>query len=140
MRFRKSRLTFLIRGGNLIFHYARDNIMRRCVARSETLEILAHYHSGPTNGHHSANVTANKVYESGFYWPSIIKDANEFMYPRKLKSKWNGPNVVKTVYPHGAIEITDRDGVSYGQRLQKYYGGNIDKEDDEVIEFENGVT
>ncbi|GKB74155.1 hypothetical protein Tco_0935567 [Tanacetum coccineum] len=46
-------------------------------------------------------------------------------------------------YPHWAIEITNRDGVSFkvnGQRLKKYYGGNIDKEDDEVIEFENGVT
>ncbi|GJU30169.1 reverse transcriptase domain-containing protein [Tanacetum coccineum] len=28
------------------------------------------------------------------------------MYPGKLKSKWSGPNIVKTVYPHGAIEIT----------------------------------
>ncbi|GKE46305.1 reverse transcriptase domain-containing protein [Tanacetum coccineum] len=53
--------------------------MRRCVAGSETLEILAHCHSGPTSGHHSANVTAKKVYESGFYWPSIFKDANEYV-------------------------------------------------------------
>ncbi|GJS15593.1 reverse transcriptase domain-containing protein [Tanacetum coccineum] len=43
----------------------------------KTLKILAHCHSGPTGGHHSANVTAKKVYESGFYWPSIFKDANE---------------------------------------------------------------
>ncbi|GKD20285.1 reverse transcriptase domain-containing protein [Tanacetum coccineum] len=35
------------------------------------------------------------------------------MYPGKLKSKWSGPNNVKTVYPHGAIEITDRDGFSF---------------------------
>ncbi|GJY39124.1 hypothetical protein Tco_0425488 [Tanacetum coccineum] len=65
------------------------------------------------------------------------------MYPGKLKSKWSGPIIVKTVYPHGAIEITNRNGVNFkvnGQRLKKYYGGNIDKEDDEVIEFENGVT
>ncbi|GJR61383.1 hypothetical protein Tco_1503545 [Tanacetum coccineum] len=65
------------------------------------------------------------------------------MYPGKLKSKWSGPNIVKTVYPHGAIEITDKDGFSFkvnGQRLKKYYGGNIDKEDDEVIEFENVHT
>ncbi|GJZ10543.1 reverse transcriptase domain-containing protein [Tanacetum coccineum] len=42
-----------------------------------------------------------------------------------------------------AIEITDRDGFSFkfnGQRLKKYYGGNIDKEDDEVIELENDAT
>ncbi|GJX31078.1 reverse transcriptase domain-containing protein [Tanacetum coccineum] len=65
------------------------------------------------------------------------------MYPGKLKSKWSGPNIVKTVYPHGAIEITDRDGLSFkvnGQRLKKYYGGDIDKEDNEVIELENDAT
>ncbi|GKD07647.1 reverse transcriptase domain-containing protein [Tanacetum coccineum] len=53
--------------------------MRRCVAGSETLKILAHCYSGPTGGHHSALVTAKKVYESGFYWPSIFKDANEYV-------------------------------------------------------------
>ncbi|GJV93546.1 reverse transcriptase domain-containing protein [Tanacetum coccineum] len=65
------------------------------------------------------------------------------MYPGKLKSKWSGPNMVKTVYPHGAIEITNSDGFSFkvnGQRLKKYYGGDIDKEDDEVIELENDAT
>ncbi|GJR81260.1 reverse transcriptase domain-containing protein [Tanacetum coccineum] len=258
------------------------NIMRRCVARSETLKILAHCHSGPTGGHHSANVTTKKVYESGFYWPSVFKDANEFrvpkalisdrgthfcnsllkkalqrygvthklstayhpqsngqtevtnkaikpyktptgctpfrlvygkachlpieiehkahwalkqcnmdlmlasesrlmqlnalaelrdgayentriykertkkwhdsrlqgdkdfkvgdkvllynyrlkMYPGKLKSKWNGPNIVKTVYPYGAVEIIDKNDCNFkvnGQRLKKYYEGDIDK-------------
>ncbi|GKA67133.1 reverse transcriptase domain-containing protein [Tanacetum coccineum] len=56
-----------------------DNIMRGCVAESETLEILAHCHLGPTGGYHSANVIAKKVYESEFYWPSVFKDANEYV-------------------------------------------------------------
>ncbi|GJY09748.1 reverse transcriptase domain-containing protein [Tanacetum coccineum] len=60
------------------FKLCTDNIMRRCVAGSETLEILAHCHSGPTSGHHSANVIAKKVYKSGFYWSSVFKDANEY--------------------------------------------------------------
>ncbi|GJQ90223.1 reverse transcriptase domain-containing protein [Tanacetum coccineum] len=61
------------------FKLCADNIMRRCVAGSKTLKILAHCHSGPTCGHHSANITAKKVYESGFYWPSVFKDANEYV-------------------------------------------------------------
>ncbi|GKA02385.1 reverse transcriptase domain-containing protein [Tanacetum coccineum] len=64
------------------------------------------------------------------------------MYPGKLKSKWSGLNIIKRVYPYGAIEIIDRDGFSFkinGHRLKKYYEGNIDKEDYEVIEFENGT-
>ncbi|GKF06415.1 hypothetical protein Tco_0037083 [Tanacetum coccineum] len=43
------------------FKLCADDIMRRCVAGSETLEILTHCHSGPTGGHHSANITAKKV-------------------------------------------------------------------------------
>ncbi|GKD60907.1 reverse transcriptase domain-containing protein [Tanacetum coccineum] len=66
------------------FKLCADNIMRRCVAGSETLEILAHCHSGPIGGHHSANITAKKVYESGFYWPSVFKDANEYVKAQAL--------------------------------------------------------
>nr|GEY85348.1 RNA-directed DNA polymerase homolog [Tanacetum cinerariifolium] len=36
------------------FRLCPDNVMRRCVAGDEILEILAHCHSGPTRGHHSA--------------------------------------------------------------------------------------
>ncbi|GJS03469.1 reverse transcriptase domain-containing protein [Tanacetum coccineum] len=312
-----------------VFKLYADNIMRRCVAGSETFEILAHCHSGPTGGHHSANITAKKVCKSGFYWHGVFKDANEYvrrcdacqrsgnissrnempqnniqvcevfdvwgldfmgpfpqsrgnkyilvvadyvskwveaqalptndalvvvkflrslfaraikrilersvgynpkgwseklndalwafrtayktptgctsfrlvygkachlplnelaelrdgafentriykertkkwhdsrlrgdkdfkvgdkvllynsrlkMYLGKLKSKWSGLNIAKTVYPHRAIEITDKDGFSFqvkGKRLKKYYGGDIEKEDDEVIELENDAT
>ncbi|GJW84406.1 reverse transcriptase domain-containing protein [Tanacetum coccineum] len=41
---------------------------------SEILEILAHCHSGPTGGHHSASITRSKVYESGFFWPGPFPD------------------------------------------------------------------
>ncbi|GJW01376.1 putative nucleotidyltransferase, ribonuclease H [Tanacetum coccineum] len=55
-----------------------DNVMRRCVVGSEIFEILGHCHSGPTGGHHSASITRRKVYESGFFWPSIFKDAKDY--------------------------------------------------------------
>ncbi|GJS30457.1 reverse transcriptase domain-containing protein [Tanacetum coccineum] len=50
------------------FKLCADTIMRRCVAGSETLEILMHYHSRPTGGHHNANVTAKKVCEVFDVW------------------------------------------------------------------------
>nr|GEV30520.1 hypothetical protein [Tanacetum cinerariifolium] len=56
-----------------------DNIMRRCVAGNEISKILAHCHSGPTGGHHSALVTRGKVYESGFFWTSIFKDSKDYV-------------------------------------------------------------
>ncbi|GJU28099.1 reverse transcriptase domain-containing protein [Tanacetum coccineum] len=40
------------------FRLCPDNVLRRCISGSEILKILAHYHSGPTEGHHNASVTA----------------------------------------------------------------------------------
>ncbi|GJZ30484.1 reverse transcriptase domain-containing protein [Tanacetum coccineum] len=221
-----------------------DNLMRRCVAGSEILEILAHCHSGPTVGHHSASITGRKVYESGFYWPSIFKDAKDYvmrcdacqrsgnissrnempqnniqiehkaywalkqcnmdltaaanncfmelnelielrdeayennriykertkkwhdsrlrgdknfkaggkvllfnsrfkMHPGKLKSKWYGPNVVKTVHRYGTVEIIDKNGISFkvnGQRLKKYHDGHANEEEKEVVELDDDKT
>ncbi|GJR30006.1 putative nucleotidyltransferase, ribonuclease H [Tanacetum coccineum] len=61
------------------FRLCPDNVMRRCVAGNGILEILAHFHSGPTGGHHSASVIGRKVYETGFYWPIIFKDAKDYV-------------------------------------------------------------
>ncbi|GJY01945.1 reverse transcriptase domain-containing protein [Tanacetum coccineum] len=51
----------------------------RCIAGDEILEILGHCHSRPTEGHHTTSITGRKVYEYGFYWPSIFKDAKDYV-------------------------------------------------------------
>nr|GFB39191.1 reverse transcriptase domain-containing protein [Tanacetum cinerariifolium] len=45
----------------------------------EASDILKACHSGPTGGHYGASYTAKKVFDSGFYWPSIYKDAFELV-------------------------------------------------------------
>ncbi|GJV64403.1 reverse transcriptase domain-containing protein [Tanacetum coccineum] len=61
------------------FKLCSNNIMRRCVVGNEIFDILAHCHSGPTGGHHSASVTGRNVYESGFFWLTIFKDAKDYV-------------------------------------------------------------
>ncbi|GJX60441.1 reverse transcriptase domain-containing protein [Tanacetum coccineum] len=50
-----------------------------CVDGKEALEILEACHSRPTGGHYGANFTAKKVFDAGFFWPTIYKDAYEFV-------------------------------------------------------------
>nr|GEZ62731.1 reverse transcriptase domain-containing protein [Tanacetum cinerariifolium] len=45
----------------------------------EPIDILKACHSGPTGGHYGANYTAKKVFDLGFYWPTIYKDAFELV-------------------------------------------------------------
>ncbi|GJV74611.1 reverse transcriptase domain-containing protein [Tanacetum coccineum] len=62
-----------------LFRTCADQIIRRCVFGQEALEILKACHEGPTGGHHSANITARKVFDAGFFWPTIYKDAYELI-------------------------------------------------------------
>ncbi|GJS43442.1 reverse transcriptase domain-containing protein [Tanacetum coccineum] len=59
-----------------LFKECSDGIIRRCVSGSETQTILDQCHHGPTGGHYRPNITAKKVLDSGFYWPTIIKEAH----------------------------------------------------------------
>ncbi|GKE24340.1 reverse transcriptase domain-containing protein, partial [Tanacetum coccineum] len=65
------------------------------------------------------------------------------MHPGKLRSRWYGPNVVKTVYPYGIIEIIDRNRINFkvnGQRLKKYHDEHTNAKDKEVVEFKEDTT
>ncbi|GJY60021.1 reverse transcriptase domain-containing protein [Tanacetum coccineum] len=54
-------------------------MIRRCVNGQEAVDILTACHNGPTRGHHGANYTAKKVFDSRFYWPTIYQDAHDLV-------------------------------------------------------------
>nr|GEV58315.1 reverse transcriptase domain-containing protein [Tanacetum cinerariifolium] len=60
-------------------NYHADQVIRRCVHGKEALDILEACHNRPTVGHHGANLTAKKLFDSGFFWPTVYKDAYEFV-------------------------------------------------------------
>ncbi|GJY76878.1 reverse transcriptase domain-containing protein [Tanacetum coccineum] len=59
-----------------LFCICADQIIQRCVHGQEANDILKACHEGPTGGHHSANLTARKVFDAGFFWPTIYRDAH----------------------------------------------------------------
>ncbi|CAN6718902.1 unnamed protein product [Malus baccata var. baccata] len=61
-----------------LWKYCPDQIIRRCVHNSEFNSILAFYHSYACGGHFGTQRTTLKVLDSGFYWPTLFKDARMF--------------------------------------------------------------
>ncbi|GJR35243.1 reverse transcriptase domain-containing protein [Tanacetum coccineum] len=61
-----------------------DQIIRRCVDGKEAMDILEACHHGPTGGHHGPNYTAKKVFNSGFFWPTIYRDAHDMVEAKAL--------------------------------------------------------
>ncbi|CAN6446975.1 unnamed protein product [Victoria cruziana] len=55
-----------------------NQVFRRCVPEEEFQSILSFCHSQACGGHYSGKKTAAKVLQSGFFWPSLHKDAYIF--------------------------------------------------------------
>ena len=59
----------------------------------------------------------------------LLFNSRLMLFPRKLKSRWSGPFEITQVLPYGAVEIMHPKKGNFkvnGQRLKRYYGGDID--------------
>ncbi|CAN6476444.1 unnamed protein product [Victoria cruziana] len=61
-----------------LFRYCADQVFRRCVPEEEFQSILSFCHAKACGGHYSGKKTAAKVLQSGFFWPTLHKDAYIF--------------------------------------------------------------
>nr|GEY16060.1 reverse transcriptase domain-containing protein [Tanacetum cinerariifolium] len=89
-----------------LFRTCPDQIIRHCVAGKEAIDILNACHSGPTGGHYGANYTAKKVFDSGFYWPTIYKDTIELVKHCDSCQR-QGKISQKDEMPHNSIQVCE---------------------------------
>ncbi|CAN6462463.1 unnamed protein product [Victoria cruziana] len=61
-----------------LFRYCADQVFRRCVPEEEFHSILSFCHVKACGGHYSGKKTVAKVLQSGFFWPTLHKDAYIF--------------------------------------------------------------
>ncbi|GJS50698.1 reverse transcriptase domain-containing protein [Tanacetum coccineum] len=127
-----------------LFRTCADQIIRRCVHGQEAFEILKACHEGPTGGHHSANLTARKVFDAERtkkLHDSKIKNrifnvgdrvllfnSRLKIFSGKLKTRWSGPFTITKVFPYGTIELSQPDGPNFkvnGHRVKHYFGGDL---------------
>nr|GEX29276.1 reverse transcriptase domain-containing protein [Tanacetum cinerariifolium] len=107
-----------------LFRTCADQIIRRCAAGKEAIDILNACYSGPIGGHYGANYTAKKVFDSGFYWTTIYKDAYELV-KRCDSCQRQGKNSQKDEMPKNFIqicEIFDVWGIDFMGPFPSYKG------------------
>nr|GEU95712.1 copia protein [Tanacetum cinerariifolium] len=77
-----------------LFRTYADQIIRRCVAGEEAIDILNACHSGPTGGHYGANYTAKKVFDSGKDYAQNVKKISQKpgSIEHKIESLHQKPN------------------------------------------------
>ena len=70
--------TYSWMGGDL-YKTGPNLIIRRCVKEDEMHDILKASHDGPCGGHFSDKRTAYKILQSGYYWPTLFRDAKRYV-------------------------------------------------------------
>nr|GEX75467.1 reverse transcriptase domain-containing protein [Tanacetum cinerariifolium] len=89
-----------------MFKIYADQVIRRCVHGQEAVDILMACHNGPTRGYHGANLTAKKVFDSGFYWPTIYRDAHDLVTQRDACQR-HGKISQRDEMPQNAIQVCE---------------------------------
>ncbi|XP_075106813.1 uncharacterized protein LOC142179828 [Nicotiana tabacum] len=57
----------------------KDGMIQRCVPEIEINNILSHCHDGAVGGHYEGRITAAKVLEAGFFSPTLLKYARNYV-------------------------------------------------------------
>nr|GEW78803.1 reverse transcriptase domain-containing protein [Tanacetum cinerariifolium] len=126
-----------------LFNTCPDQIIRRCVAGKEAIDILNACHSGPTGGHYGANYTAKKVFDSertkklhdekiknrifNVGDKVLLFNFRLKIFSGKLKSRWSDPFTISEIYPYGTAKLVHPDGCNFKvncHRLKHYHGGD----------------
>ena len=76
-----------------------EGVLLKCVYEIESKRILKDMHEGVCSGHYMAKTTTHKVLRAEFWWPTLFKDAHEFVkicdtcqrFGEKLKFSGNLP-------------------------------------------------
>ena len=96
----RSRNFCLVDG--VLYHKGGDGIWRRGVRQDEKEAVLREAHCGTAGGHYAGDVTARKVWQSGLWWPTTQKDANNFCKECDLCQRLGQPTEAARM-PHQPI-------------------------------------
>ena len=61
-----------------IFYTRTDQVTQRCLREDETYDILYACHDEPCGGYFASKRTAMKILNTGYYWPTLHKDAAQY--------------------------------------------------------------
>ncbi|KAA3453279.1 Transposon Ty3-I Gag-Pol polyprotein [Gossypium australe] len=79
-----------------------------------------------TKRRHDSRLKRSKQFEEGDL--VLLYNSRLKLFPRKLKSRWSGPFMIKTIFPYGTIEVTYLTKGTFkvnGHRLKIYNGAGF---------------
>ena len=98
-----------------LYRVCQDGILRRCVPMDEAVKIMEKCHGAEYGGHYGAFRTHAKIWQSGFYWPTMYEDTKNFVR-RCARCQKHGNINTRDAMPltnNLQVEIFDAWGIDY---------------------------
>eukprot|EP00253_Pinus_taeda_P016169 PITA_16169 len=64
---------------DVLFKKNYDSILLRCLEKTKAQKVLQELHDRPAGGHFGGDTTAHKIIHAGYYWPTLFRDAHEYV-------------------------------------------------------------
>eukprot|EP00253_Pinus_taeda_P018977 PITA_18977 len=101
IRLKEKKFTII---DDVLFRQNYDSILLRCLEKPEAQKVLQELHDGPAGGHFGADTTAHKVIHAGYYWPTLFRDAHEYI--RKCRNcRTSSGRQRKSAFPLQPVNI-----------------------------------
>eukprot|EP00253_Pinus_taeda_P006285 PITA_06285 len=89
---------------DVLFRKNYDSVLLRCLEKQEAQRVLQELHDRLAGGHFEADTTAHKVIHAWYYWPTLFRDAHE--YVRKCQNcQTSSGRQKKSAFPLQPVNI-----------------------------------
>ena len=98
-----------------LFRVCSDGLLRRCVPTEKATKIIERCHSSTHGGHYGTFCTNAKIWQSGFFWPTMYDDTIEFIR-RCIPCQKHGNINARDAMPlttNLQLELLDVWGINY---------------------------
>jgi hypothetical protein len=62
-----------------LYRVCADGLLCKCVPMVEAMKIIEGCHASPYGGHYGAFCTNAKIWQSGFFWPTMYQDTKSLL-------------------------------------------------------------
>jgi hypothetical protein len=74
-----------------LYIQGKDDVIRRCALPHEVDDLLFQAHDGIAGGHFAFETTTQKVLQAGLWWPTLFKDAHQYVLRCDVCQRANRP-------------------------------------------------
>jgi transposase InsO family protein len=62
-----------------LYRRAANGMLLKCISREQGVELIADTHEGECGAHPASRTLVGKTFRQGFYWPTALQDAQEWV-------------------------------------------------------------